>query len=187
MSFKLKKNNKNLVKIYNIIREKLPDSVFKKLGLSFFIYMTLNEIIHVYTIKKNNDISAIITVIDYKNYISMNEKIIRYFIQHPFKILINFISILGSTSKKSLIKINEDYLHLLHLIIIKKKFTDISIKRKDSILNNFYKKILKKHSSKVLFLCFDEKNKKAQSYYKRNKFNFFYKIKNFIYLKKRYL
>ena len=36
-----------------------------------------------------------------------------------------------------MIKINKDYLHLLHLIIIKKNFSNISIKRKDTIFNNF--------------------------------------------------
>ena len=37
-----------------------------------------------------------------------------------------------------------------------------------------------------MFLCFDEKNKKAQNYYKRNEFKFLHKIKNFIYLKKKF-
>ena len=186
MLFKLKKKDKDLVNIYNIIRKKLPESIFKKLGLSFFIYMASNKIIHVYSIKKNNVISAIITVIDYKNYISMNKKIIEYFIRYPLKIFVNFISLISSKSKKSMIKINKDYLHLLHLIIIKKNFSNISIKRKDTIFNNFYKRILKNHNAKVLFLCFDEKNKKAQNYYKRNEFKFLHKIKNFIYLKKKF-
>ena len=65
-----------------------------------------------------------------------------------------------------------------------KNFSNISIERKDNILNNFYKKILNNHNAKVLFLCFDKKNKKAQNYYKRNNFAFLHKVKNLIYLKK---
>ncbi len=186
MFYKLQKNNKNFNKIYEIISENIPDSIFKKLGLSFFVYMASNKTIHVYSIKKKENISAIVTVIDYKNYVSINKKIINYFIRHPIQIFINLFTVLSSRSKKSTIKIKKDYLHLLHLIIIKKNFSNISIKRKDNILNNFYKKILNNHNAKVLFLCFDEKNKKARNYYERNNFKFLHKIKNLIYLKKNF-
>lgn len=184
MSYKLQKNNKHLSKIFDIISENIQDSVFKKLGLRFFVYMVSKKIIHVYSVKKKKNISAIVTVIDYKNYISMNEKMINYFFQHPIQLFVNLITVLSSMSKKSTIKIKSDYLHLLHLIIIKKNFSNISIERKDNILNNFYKKILNNHNAKVLFLCFDKKNKKAQNYYKRNNFVFLHKVKNLIYLKK---
>ena len=184
MSYKLQKNNKHLSKIFDIISENIQDSVFKKLGLRFFVYMVSKKIIHVYSVKKKKNISAIVTVIDYKNYISMNEKMINYFFQHPIQLFVNLIAVLSSMSKKSTIKIKTDYLHLLHLIIIKKNFSNISIERKDNILNNFYKKILNNHNAKVLFLCFDKKNKKAQNYYKRNNFVFLHKVKNLIYLKK---
>ncbi len=184
MSYKLQKNNKHLNKIFDIISENIQDSIFKKLGFRFFVYMVSKKILHVYSVKKKKDISAIVTVIDYKNYISMNEKMVKYFFHNPIQLLINVISVLSSTSKKSTIKIKADYLHLLHLIIIKKNFSNISIERKDNILNNFYKKILNNHNAKVLFLCFDEKNKKARNYYKRNNFEFLHKVKNLIYLKK---
>ena len=47
MSYKLQKNNKHLSKIFDIISENIQDSVFKKLGLRFFVYMVSKKIIHV--------------------------------------------------------------------------------------------------------------------------------------------
>ena len=74
----------------------------------------------------------------------------------------------------------------MHLIIFKKEFINISLKKKDLIFSKFYKKILANHSSNFLFLCFEESNHKANKYYLRNKFKFLYKKKNIIYLKKKF-
>ena len=186
MIFKLKKNKKNLRRIYQTIIKNLPDSIFKKLGLSFFSYMVSNKTIHVYSVNKIKKISAIITVVEYENYIFMNKKILKFLIKNPLMFLLNFFSIFNSRSKKSTFKIKNNYLHLLHLVIIKKNFSNISVKKKDSILNSFYKKILQNHGANVLFLCFDEKNRKAENYYKRNNFKFLNKNENLIYLRKKF-
>ena len=55
MSYKLQKNNKHLSKIFDIISENIQDSVFKKLGLRFFVYMVSKKIIHVYSVKKKKE------------------------------------------------------------------------------------------------------------------------------------
>ena len=43
MSYKLQKNNKHLSKIFDIISENIQDSVFKKLGLRFFVIWSLKN------------------------------------------------------------------------------------------------------------------------------------------------
>ena len=78
------------------------------------------------------------------------------------------------------------YLYLLHLVIFKKEFSNVTIKNKDLIINRFYKKILKKHKANTIFLNFKKDNYKANKYYKRNNFHIFYKTKGLIYLKKKF-
>ena len=83
-------------------------------------------------------------------------------------------------------KINNNYLHLLHLIILKNNFLNKSIKKKDALLAKFYKKILRNHKANQLFLCFEKNNLNAYRYYSRNKFKIFNKNTNIIYLKKKF-
>ena len=97
----------------------------------------------------------------------------------------NLFTIIKSYSKNLNPNIKKNYLHLLHLVIFNKKFKGISLKKKDKILNVFYKKIAKNHKSKYIFLCLEKNNNKALRYYKRNKFKFFIETKNLIYLKKK--
>ena len=136
--------------------------------------------------KNKSKISAIITVINFKEYMSIDKSVIKYLFYNPTKLIFNFFYLLNSLKKTSKVIIRKDYLHLLHLVIIKKDFLKVSLKKKDMIFNKFYKTILKKHKSKVLFLCFDKKNKKAHRYYLRNNFKRIYSINNIIYFKKKF-
>ena len=77
-------------------------------------------------------------------------------------------------------------MHLLHLIIFSKYFKEMSLIKKDKVINIFYKKIAKKHNSKYIFLCLEKENIKALRYYKRNKFKFLYNTNSLIYLKKSF-
>ena len=45
-----------------------------------------------------------------------------------------------SYSKNIEIKLNKNYLHLLHLVIFKEKFKNFSLKSKDKIFDNIFKK-----------------------------------------------
>ena len=75
---------------------------------------------------------------------------------------------------------------VLKYINVVNKGNDLYEKEKDKIINNFYKKILKKNKSNTFFLCFEKANSKAYRYYLRNKFKLFYKIGNLLYFKKKY-
>lgn len=186
MNYQLVNKKKNLKKNYQILCKNIKSSIFCYLGFNFFNEMVLGNFIHVYNVKKNKTIASIITVIDYKNYKIIKKKIFYHLIKNPFLLINNFIFLLKSVSKNSNIKINSKYLHLLHLIIFKKEFLNISLKKKDLIFNKFYKKILANHNSNFLFLCFEENNNKANNYYLRNKFKFFFKNRSIIYLKKKF-
>lgn len=186
MNYTLIKEKNNLKKIYRIICTKIKSSIFIYLGYNFFKKMVLNDIIHVYTIENNKKIASIITVIEFKNYKSINKKIIYHLIKNPIIILKNIGFLITSLKKKSNLNINKNYLHLLHLIIFKNEFYNISIKRKDSILNKFYKKILKTYKTNFFFLCFEKSNNKAYKYYKRNNFKIYNREKHTIFVKKKF-
>ncbi len=186
MNYKLVKTKKKLDKIYHLICEKISSSIFVKLGFDFFNYLVLKNIICVYCIKKGIKISAVITTINYKYYKSINRIVLNYLIFNPLIIIINFFYLIKSVKKSSIMHINNDYLHLLHLVIIKKDFLKITLKKKDLMFNRFYKKILVEQDANVLFLCFEKKNKRAYKYYLRNKFRNFYKTGNLLYFKKNF-
>ena len=187
MTYKLVKTNNNLKNIYDIVCKNITDSIFIYLGLDFFKNLVLNKIIHIYCIKDKEKISAILTVINYRNYKSINKIIVKYLIFNPIKILFSFFKLLKASKKGSNLGINNSYLHLLHLVIFNQDFRKITLKKKDIIFDKFFKKILKEHKSKTLFLCFDNKNKKAKKFYSRNNFKKFYKIKNILYFKKEFI
>lgn len=186
MNFKLIKTKKNLNKNYKIICNKIDSSIFIYLGLNFFKQLVLKDIIHIYNVKLKNKIVAIITVVEYKHYKILSKKIIYYLIQNPLIIIKNFFILVASLKKNSSLKINNKYLHLLHLIIYKNNFLKISIKKKDALLTKFYKKILKNHKANKFFLCFEKDNLKAYRYYSRNKFKIFNKNRSIIYLRKKF-
>ena len=186
MSYKLIKSKKNFDKIYKLICKNITSSIFISLGFGFFKYLVLEDIIQVYSVKKKNKISAVITIVNCKNYKLINKYVIYYLILNPTKLIKNFFKLIKSIGKTSKININKNYLHLLHLIIFKKDFNNISLKKKDFMFNKFYKKILEEHKAKVLFLCFKKNNKRALNYYSRNNFKYFHKIKDIFYFRKKY-
>ena len=186
MAYQLIKTKKNIKQNYEIICNEITTSIFSYLGFDFFNDLVKNNIIHIYNIKKKGNISSIITVIDYKNYNSINKKIFFYLLRKPITLIKSFIYLIKSLTKKTDLKLNTKYLHLLHLIIFKKDFLDISLKRKDLLFDKFYKKILKEHNANIFFLCFEKNNNPAYKYYTRNKFKSFYRKKDIIYLKKKF-
>ena len=99
---------------------------------------------------------------------------------------LNFNIIIKNINKNLNFKLNEKYLHLLHLIIFKKEFYHINLADKDKLINKIFSYILKKHKSSILFLCLEKNNLVAKKFYLRNRFKFFFKNKNLIYLKKKY-
>ena len=184
MKIKLIKTKNNLKKIYDIICKNINNIIFINLLFNFFNYLVKNKKSHSYFIKKNKKISAVITVINYKNYQSITYDILFHLILNPHKIILNFFELKDSIKKNSKLKLNSKYLHLLHLIIFKNNFLGISVKKKDIIFDNIFKNILTEHEKKTLFLCFEKENISAKKYYKRNNFKNFHKMKNIIYLKK---
>ena len=183
---KFNEKNKNLKKIFDVICDKLPESIFKTLGFNFFRNLVLKKIIYVYSINVDNKLASVITVINYKNYDLINRFVIKHLLIKPHKILLNFFKLFKSLSKTSKLYIRPNYLHLLHLIIFKDKFNKYTISKKDKIINSFYKKILRKHNANTLFLCFDKSNIGALKYYSRNSFKPFHDIGSIIYYKKKY-
>tara|TARA_B100001057_G_scaffold486148_1_gene566846 strand:+ start:12 stop:578 length:567 start_codon:yes stop_codon:yes gene_type:complete len=186
MKYKLMKVKNNLKNNYKIICTQIKSSIFFYLGFNFFRKMVLENIIHVYNVKNKSKISAIFTVIEFKNYKLINSKIFFYLLTNPLILIKNIAFFIESLKKNTNLKIKANYLHLLHLVIFKKEFFKISIKKKDLIINNFYKVILKKHKANCLFLCFEKKNYKAFRYYKRNNFKILDKNQNIIYMKKNF-
>ena len=135
-----KKNNYFLLskttinkKIYKIIIEKIPNSIFSKIDFFFFKKILENKIIDLYIIKKKNNLSSIITTTSVKNYDLLKRKIIIYLLKKPIYVISNlffFLSLLKRDSNIVYSRFNEKYLHLLHFIILKKSFVNKSAKFK---------------------------------------------------------
>ncbi len=77
-------------------------------------------------------------------------------------------------------------MHLLHLVIFKNYFDDISKKDKDKILDTFFKKIIKKYNANSFFLCYEKTNVKAHYFYKRNNFKIYKEKDNKIFVSKEF-
>ena len=186
MEFKYLSKKENLKNIFNIIKKEIPSSIFKKLGYEYFNHLVKEKFIHIYLIKKNKKIASIITVVEYKNYKLLGKKTMIYLIKKPYLLLKNLITLIKSSSKNLNLNLNKNHLHLLHLVIFSKYFKEMTLLKKDKVINIFYKKIAKKHKSKYIFLCLEKKNIKALRYYKRNRFKFFNDTSSLIYLKKSF-
>ena len=190
-----KKNNYFLLskttinrKIYKIIIEKIPNSIFSKIDFFFFKKILENKIINLYIIKKKNNLSSIITTTSVKNYDLLKKKIIIYLLKKPIYVISNlffFLSLLKRDSNISYSRYNEKYLHLLHLIILKKSFVNKSTKFKDLTINFFFKKIIKINNANFFYLCYEKNNIRAHNYYKRNNFKIYKQNKLVIFLKKK--
>ena len=185
----LEYNPYNLSKIFKLIIKKIPESIFSILDNNFFKYIINEKIIDLYVIKKNSKITSIITIITIDNYNILKRKIILFLLARPIIVLKN-INFLIKMMNKSSIDFAKNkgnkYIHLLHLVILSQHFKKISLRKKDYIFNYFFKEILKKNNANNLFLCYEAENLKAHSYYKRNNFKIFKKIKNVFFLRKSF-
>ena len=128
--------------IFNLIIKNIPHSIFSKLNFFF------KKIIHIllvdlYLIKKKKKISAIISVTSVNNYSLIKKEILKYLFLNPLIVILNlsfFLNLLNRDSNEIDLKHKNKFLHLLHFIILKKQFSQNSLKEKDSIVNFFLKK-----------------------------------------------
>lgn len=174
--------------IFNLIVKKIPNSIFSKLDFFFFKNVVKKKIIELYVIKNKNKISSVISTVTVNNYKLLKKKIFIYLVFKPFSVLSNFfyfLSLLKKDENEIDLKNKKKFLHLLHLIIFKNEFSNFSIKKKDNIINFFFKIIVKKNNANFFYLCYERHNFKAKKYYKRNKFNIYKQNKQIIFIKKR--
>ena len=174
--------------IYSLIVKNLPNSIFSKLDFLFLKNIVKKKILQVYAIKKKKRLSCVITITTYEKYNTLRNFIILYLLKNPIKILSNIRFILGVMNRdKNEVESydNSKYLHVLHFIILKKQFDEISLKAKDNLINFFLKEIVKKNNANHIYLCYEKNNLKAHKYYKRNKFKIYKKNKKVIFIKKR--
>ena len=152
--------------------------------------MINQKLIHIFYVRKNDKICAIITVIRFNDFIILKKKIIFYLLKNPLKILFHF-KLLLSTFKRDRAKndflISREYLNLLHLVIKKEMFYQNSLKEKDDLISFFFKKIVKNFNAKYFYLCYEKNNIKAHKFYKRNKFEIYETTNNAIFVKRKFI
>ena len=184
-SYSLKKVENNTSYLFNLIKKNIPTSIFSSLNHKFFHDMIKKKIINLYVIHQKTKICTIITVVTVKNFVKLKYRILYFFLMNPFNFFLNILKILKSISKGSIKNFDNSYLYLLHLIIFKKNFMSISVKKKDQTINFFFKHILKSFNTKSLFLCYEKNNLKADKFYLRNNFKVYNTNKNLIFIKKK--
>ena len=184
-SYKLRKIENNTYYLFNLIKRDIPSSIFSSLNYKFFNNLIKEKIIHLYIIQYKKKKSAIITVTTVKNLQKLKYKIFLFYFINPIKLIVNIIKIIKSLARSSNVYFDNSYLHLLHLVIYKKNFMNISIKKKDGIINFFFKNILKIFKAKNLFLCYEKKNIKAHKFYLRNNFIVYSENKDLVFVQKR--
>jgi len=185
-SYTLKKIENNTYYLFNLIKRDIPSSIFSSLNYKFFNNLIKEKIIHLYIIQYQKKISAIITVTTVKNLQKLKYKIFFFYFINPTKLIVNIIKIIKSIARSSNVNFNKSYLHLLHLVIYRKNFMNVSVKKKDKIINFFFKNILKIFKAKSLFLCYEKKNIKAHRFYLRNNFIVYNKNKVLVFVKKKF-
>ena len=184
-SYKLRKIENNTYYLFNLIKRDIPSSIFSSVNYKFFNNLIKEKIIHLYIIQYQKKKSAIITVTTVKNLQKLKYKIFLFYFINPIKLIVNIIKIIKSLARSSNVYFDNTYLHLLHLVIYKKDFLNISIKKKDEIFNFFFKKILKILKAKSLFLCYEKKNIKAHKFYLRNNFIVYSENKDLVFVQKK--
>jgi len=184
-SYKLRKIENNTYYLFNLLKRDIPSSIFSSLNYKFFNNLIKEKIIHLYTIQYQKKKSAIITVTTVKNLQKLKYKIFLFYFINPIKLIVNIIKIIKSLARSSNVYFDNSYLHLLHLVIYKKNFMNISLKKKDEIINFFFKNILKISKAKSLFLCYEKKNIKAHKFYLRNNFIVYSENKDLVFVQKR--
>jgi hypothetical protein len=183
--YKLRKIENNTYYLFNLLKRDIPSSIFSSLNYKFFNNLIKEKIIHLYIIQYQKKKSAIITVTTVKNLKKLKYKIFLFYFINPIKLIVNIIKIIKSLARSSNVYFDNSYLHLLHLVIYKKNFMNISIKKKDEIINFFFKNILKISKAKSLFLCYEKKNIKAHKFYLRNNFIVYSENKDLVFVQKR--
>ena len=187
-NFNLSNNIDNYDSVFKIIKDKIPVSIFSIVNSNFFKTIIEEKIIEVFLIKKNEETVSVITVATIQNLYKLKKKFIFYLITHPYKIFVNFSFLLKSIGRDEYdnnFKKNQT-LHLLHLVILKNYFDDISKKDKDKILDTFFKKIIKKYNANSFFLCYEKNNVEAHYFYKRNNFKIYKEKDNKIFVSKEF-
>jgi|MDTF01.1.fsa_nt_gb hypothetical protein len=185
-SYTLHKINTNTKTTFSLIKKNLPTSIFSTFNNIFFKKIIKKKIISSFVIKnKKKKISAIITVVVLNNFSKLKYNIFLFFLTNPFFFLLNIIKIFKSLTRGPNTSFDNSYLHLLHLIIYKKCFNKISIKKKDQIINFFFTHILKIFNAKSFFLCYERNNLKAKNFYSRNNFLVYDRKNKIVFLKKK--
>ena len=174
------------VYLYNSIKNNIPASIFSALDYKFFNSMVKKKVISLFQVKFKKKNSVVITVVPIKNFAKLKYKIILYFLTNPINFLFNVFKIFSSLTRASNSNFDKNYLYLLHFIIYKKNFMNVSLKKKDQTINYFFKHILKIFKSRSLFLCYEKNNFKASKFYLRNNFKIYKISKNLVFVKKKY-
>ena len=123
----------NLGKIFELIIEKIPESIFSILNKNFFKKAVKERTIDLYVVKKDKNIVSIISVTTIDNYNLLRKKIILFLLMHPLIVFTNISFLLGMIGKSSIDfgkNREKKYIHLLHLVIFSKYFKKISLKKK---------------------------------------------------------
>ena len=183
-SYVLNKIENNTNHLFNLIKRDIPSSIFSSFNYKFFNSLIREKIIHLYVIQYQKKNSAIIAVTTVRNLAKLKYKILLFYLINPFKFVLNIVKVFKSAKRCPKLNLDKNYLHLLHLIIFKKKFMNVSIKTKDKIINFFFKSILRMFNAKKLFLCYEKKNLLAHKFYLRNNFIPYYRNKNLVFVKK---
>ena len=177
-------------KIFEILIRKIPNSIFSKLNYNFLKKIIEKKIINLYVIKDQRKIFSLVTTVSYDNYNLLKKKIFIFLILNPHIIFLNFkyfFNINNRDSNEINLKYKKNYLHLLHLVILRNKKLNKNLKLKDELMSFFYKKILKKNNAKLFYLCYERSNLKAHNYYKRNNFRIYKKNADVIFIEKKFL
>ena len=180
----LSKIENNTYLFFNLIKRDIPSSIFSSLNYKFFNSLIREKIIHLYIIQYKKKNSAIITITTVRNLAKLKYRIFLFYLINPFAFILNIINIFKSLGRSSNSKFDKSYLHLLHFIIYKKRFMNVSIKMKDNIINFFLKSILRTFNAKSFFLCYKRNNLKAHKFYLRNNFVVYNRNKDLVFVKK---
>tara|TARA_B100000886_G_C20344820_1_gene458214 strand:- start:156 stop:743 length:588 start_codon:yes stop_codon:yes gene_type:complete len=182
-------NKINFLQIFNIIKKNIPRSIFSNIDYYFFKKVAKKNLLAIFVVKKKRKVVSVISVISPKNYLKLKIEIMLYLLFNPIYIISNlnfFFSLLERDNNIINKKKEKYYLHLLHLIIFKKNFQKMDLKKKDQTINFFFKKIIKLYNANYFYLCYEKDNISAKNYYKRNNFTIYKKKNNTVFLKKRF-
>lgn len=180
----LSKIENNTYLFFNLIKRDIPSSIFSSFNYKFFNSLIREKIIHLYIIQYKKKNSAIITITTVRNLAKLKYRIFLFYLINPFTFILNIINVFKSLGRNSNSKFDKSHLHLLHFIIYKKRFMNVSIKMKDNIINFFLKSILRTFNAKSFFLCYEKNNLKAHKFYLRNNFVVYNRNKDLVFVKK---